>query len=226
MYCIASLSARAVDLRAARPSAERMANVPTVEGTSSTKRIRAGWPTCMAWSSTTYSELSDLVLCTDDDDDVLVFFSIPAGSTSYASRNVFFMTRNMAPRGYTWPVPFSAGGRETKLELCGMTKMEEALPPRPRAPRLRDVEACATLTKELAAKGRSLLKKQGEEVPPARKASPEESRAACYAYLDHCCKMAEIAKQRGAASTRRCRSPKRQRAARSGPSNEEITSEP
>lgn len=168
-----------------------------------------------------YSELSDLVLCMDDD-DALVFFSIPAGSTSYTSRKVFFMTRNMA----LFPRSARQGEGDTKLELCGMSKMEEAQPPRPpRAPRLRDVEACATLTKELAAKGRSLLKKQGEEVTPARKASPEESRAACYAYLDHCYKMAEIAKQRGSAATRRCRSPKRQRA-RSALSNEEITPEP
>lgn len=69
-----------------------------------------------------------------------------------------------------------------------------------RAPRKKEIEECETLTKELASKGRALLRKQGEEVPHARKATKEDNQAACRAYLDHCYEVMDIASQKNKAT--------------------------
>ena len=59
------------------------------------------------------------------------------------------------------------------------------------AARKSEVDRCSALTKEMATKGRAILKKAGEDVPDGRKASLEDNAIACRAYLDHCCSVVD-----------------------------------
>ena len=77
-----------------------------------------------------------------------------------------------------------------------------------RAPRKKEVEECEALTKDLAERGRKLLRKQGEEVPHARRATQEDNHAACRAYLDHCCDVMRQQEERKTSPAKEPKEPK------------------
>lgn len=90
--------------------------------------------------------------------------------------------------------------------------MEEARAEQQRRPAKKERDLCQTIARELANKGRVVLRRQGEEVTPAKKATAEENRAACHAYLDHCLKIAEEERSEPRRQ-KRAKSPRQRRAA-------------